>query len=135
MSQTDKLCELPRGDPRRGFAGSSLQHYYTTLVNAFAQLAKVVVRDCCFFAPCALLIYLFPGTLDFPLHLCTHDDGREPSFYTGERRSIQNAITNCWFSRKNVFIRKGLNNRVVYKDESKTYLLSANYSAAAETAV
>ena len=34
-----------------------------------------------------------------------------------------------------VFIRKGLNNRVVYKNESKTYLLSANHSATAETVV
>ena len=34
-----KWCKLPLGDPRRGFAGSSLQHHYTTHVNA-SQLMR-----------------------------------------------------------------------------------------------
>ena len=33
-----------------GFAGSSLQNHYTTLVNAFAQHTKVLVEYCCSFA-------------------------------------------------------------------------------------
>jgi hypothetical protein len=44
--------ELLLGDPRWGFAGSSLQHHYTTLVNTFVQHTKVLVGYCCFFASC-----------------------------------------------------------------------------------